>query len=257
MASKETLEQVKNLLKQELSPVNAKLDGLTTKLNDIDTAVKFLSGKYDALLNQLKEINKKVNSHATDIAKVKENLKEIEKLGYDTSSEVEQISQYLRRDCLEITGVAANEECSAEAITKSIGDAIGVPLQDYDISVAHPIPTYKVGAPPKLIVKFTRRSVRNKFYSSRRKLARKKAKDLPNLNLSSEADVFISESLTPLKKKLFGDVNKVKKHLKWKYIWTYNGRIFIREDENLPPFSFDTVEDLNKFKSEHANRARR
>lgn len=27
MASKETLEQVKNLLKQELSPINAKLDG--------------------------------------------------------------------------------------------------------------------------------------------------------------------------------------------------------------------------------------
>ena len=38
MASKETLEQVKNLLKQELSPINSKLDGLTTKLSDIDTA---------------------------------------------------------------------------------------------------------------------------------------------------------------------------------------------------------------------------
>ena len=82
--------------------------------------------------------------------------------------------------------------------------------KDNDISIAHPIPTYKVGAPPKLIVKFTRRSVRNRFYLNRRKLARKKAKDLPNLNLSSEADVFVSESLTTFKKKLFGDVNKVK-----------------------------------------------
>ena len=215
MASKETLEQVKNLLKQELSPINAKLDGFTTKLSDIDTAVNFLSGKYDALLNQLKDTNRKVNSHASDVAKVKENLKEIEKLAYSASSEVEQIAQYLRRDCLEITGIATNEECSAEAIIKSIGDVIGVPLQDNDISIAHPIPAYKVGAPPKLIVKFTRRSVRDKFYLNRRKLARKKAKDLPNLNLSSEADVFVSESLTSFKKKLFGDVNKVKKHLKW------------------------------------------
>jgi len=46
MASKETLEEVKNLLKQELSPINAKLDGLTTKLSDIDTVVNFLSGKF-------------------------------------------------------------------------------------------------------------------------------------------------------------------------------------------------------------------
>ena len=245
MALKDTLEQVKNLRKQELSPVNAKLDGLTTKLNEIDTAVKFLSGKYDALLNQLKDISKKVISHASDIAKVKEDLKTVEKLACDTTSEVEEIAQYLRRDCLEITGVAANEECSAEAIIKSLGDVIGIPLQDNDISIAHPIPTYKVGAPPKLIVKFTRSSVRNKFYSSRRKLQRKKAKDLPYLNLSSEAHVFVSASLTPSKKKLFGDVNKVKKHLKWKYIWTYNGRSFIREDENKPSFSFDSAQDLD------------
>ena len=61
MASKETLEQVKDLLKQELSPINAKLDGLTTKLSDIDTAVNFLSGKYDSLLNQLKDTKRKVN----------------------------------------------------------------------------------------------------------------------------------------------------------------------------------------------------
>ena len=84
-----------------------------------------------------------------------------------------------------------------------------------------------------------------------------KANGLPNLNLSSEADVFVSESLTPFKKKLFGDVNKVKKHLKWKYIWTYNGRIVIREDENKPSFSFDNAEDLRKFNMENTNRARR
>ena len=200
----------------------------------------------------MKDTNRKVNSHASDVAQVKENLKEIEKLAYSASSEVEQIAQYLRRDCLE-----TNEECSAEAIIKSIGDVIGVPLQDNDTSIAHPIPTYKVGAPPKLIVKFTRRSVRDKFYLNRWKLARKKAKDLPNLKLSSKADVFVSESLTSIKKKLFGDVNKVKKHLKWKNIWTYNGRIFIREDENKPSFSFDNAEDLHKFNLEHTNRARR
>ena len=88
-ASKKTLEQVKNLLKLELSPINAKLDGLTTKLSDIDTAVN-LSGKYDALLNQSKDTNRKVNGHASDIAK------EIEKLVYNACSEVKQISQYLR-----------------------------------------------------------------------------------------------------------------------------------------------------------------
>ena len=201
----------------------------------------------------IKNTNENVTRHASDIANIKVNTKSVEKLAYNTSFVVEDIAQYLRQDCLEITGVMANEDCPAEAIGKSVGNVIGVPLQDNDISIAYPISAYKEDAPPKLIVKFTRRSVRNKFYSNRRKLARKKAEDLPNFNLSSEADVFIAELLTPFKKNLFGDVNKVKKKLKWKYIWTFNGRIFLRQDENKPSSSFNCEEDLAKFKSGHAS----
>ena len=134
----------------------------------------------------------------------------------------------------------------------SVGSLIGARLEENNVSTAHPIPTYVADASPKRIVKFTCRSVRNKFYSNRRKLARKKANDLLNLNLSSQAGVFISESLTPSKKKLFGDVNKVKKKLKWEHIWIY-GRIFIRQGENKPSFSFDREEDLAKFKSQHTS----
>ena len=208
-------------------------------------------------MNKIKNTNENVTRHASDIANFKVNMKSVEKLSYDTSFMVEDIAQYLRRDCLEITGVMANEDCPAEAIAKSVGNVIGVPLQDNDISIAHPISTFNEDAPPKLIVNFTRRSIRNKLYSNRRKLARKKAKDLPNLNLSSDADVFIAESLTPFKKRLFGEVNKVKKKLKWRYIWTYNGRIFLRQDENQPSFSFNCEEDLAKFKSEHGSHVHR
>lgn len=112
---------------------------------------------------------------------------------------------------LRFIGKEASAECPVDAIVKSVGRMMGVTVQDNDISVANPIPTYKDDSPPKLVVKFTRRVVSNKLYSSKRKLAGKKAKDLPNLNLSSEANVYISESLTPVKKKLVGEVNKVKK----------------------------------------------
>ena len=89
-------------------------------------------------------------------------------------------------------------------------------------------------------MKFTRRSERNTFYSNRRKLANKKARDLPDLDLpESDANIFISESLTPYKKKLFGNVNKEKKRLKWKFIWNFSGRIFISKNEHLPVFLKD------------------
>ena len=101
-------------------------------------------------------------------------------------------------------------------------------------------------------VKFSHRRLRNKFYSNRPKLVRKKAKDLPKFNLSSETDVFVAESITSFKKKHFAEVNKVKQKLKWNYIWTYKARIFLRHDENRPSFSFNCKEDLSKFKIELA-----
>ena len=100
-----------------------------------------------------------------------------------------------------------------------------------------------------IIVKFTRRDVRNKFYSNRKNLTSKKVKELPDLNLHSDDNVYVSEFLTPYKKKLFGNANKLTKRLKWKFIWTNNGRIYIKEKENTSVFTFNTQEDLNKFEN--------
>ena len=79
---------------------------------------------------------------------------------------------------------------------------------DTDISVTHPIPSFNAVAPLKLIVKFTGREVRDCFYSNRKNLARKQIKDIPGLG-SGHGRVYISESFTPSRKKLFGEINKI------------------------------------------------
>ena len=68
-------------------------------------------------------------------------------------------------------------------------------------------------------------------YANRRKLVKKKACNLPDLDLDLDLNnnVYISESLTSTRKKLFGEINKERKCLKWKHIWTQNGRILIKE----------------------------
>ena len=94
MAANITFEQVKKLLKQELAPVNAKLEELANQLKEIDSTVKFLSDNYDELLNKIKNTNENVTRHASDIANIKVNMKSVEKLSYDTSFMVEDIAQY-------------------------------------------------------------------------------------------------------------------------------------------------------------------
>ena len=105
---------------------------------------------------------------------------------------------------------------------KVLCDPLAMAVSDKDISVTHPIPSFNAAAPPKLIVKFTRREVRDRFYSNRKNSARKQIKDIPGLGSDGGGRVYISESLTPSRKKLFGEINKIKKSRKWKIIWTQN-----------------------------------
>ena len=97
------------------------------------------------------------------------------------------------------------------------------------------------------MVKFTRREVRDRFYSNRKNLARKQIMDIPGLGPDGGGRVYISESLTPSRKKLFGEINKIKRSRKWKFIWTQNGGIFLREAENTRIYGFDTKEHLAEF----------
>ena len=167
---------------------------------------------------------------------MKQDVNLIDKRACDALDEIDDLAQYVRRDCLEISGIKPSENCKAEDIVKSVGEAMGIRLNESDISIAHPLPTLKKDS-PKIIVKFTQRKRRNQFYINRKKLAKVKAKDLSHLNFvtssGSAAKIFISESLTPKRKKLFGEINQAKKRLKWRFIWSFNGKIFLKKKEDF------------------------
>lgn len=106
------------------------------------------------------------------------------------AEQIEELAQYIRRDCLEITGIKATATLSSDAIVHSVGKAIGVRLEEEDISVGEPLPpSNKPHSPPKIVVRFTRRDVRDRFYSNRREFAGKKIKDIPGIAVDSTSPV--------------------------------------------------------------------
>ena len=76
-----------------------------------------------------------------------------------------------------------------------------------------------------------RRETRDKIYRSKNKLAGKTSKDLPSVaqeigkSINNAAKIYINESLTPYRKKLFAQINEFRRNNQWKYIWSVNGKI--------------------------------
>ena len=93
---------------------------------------------------------------------------------------------------------------------------------------------------PSIIVRFIARKTRN-MYSSRKKLKSAEFYD-PRIDR-----VFINENLTSRKKHLLAQANQKRKDLHWKCLWTNNGRIHLR-NENDPVITIQTEDDLHRIK---------
>ena len=153
-----TLDQIKEVVRGETDKINLKLDKLTANVEELCKTVKFLNDKYDELLPQVRQTNGKLNQQAKSIDAVKVELDKVKKCATDAMSQIEEIVQYVCKDCLEISGIKPSAECTCEKIVTSISAVIDVTTVKEEISIAHQIPTYKEDAPPKIIVEFTRRN---------------------------------------------------------------------------------------------------
>ena len=106
--------------KIRIDTAERQIDKLSTNFEEFNRAVKFLSAKYDKLLPQVQQINEKLHQHTQSIHAAKDELGKVKKSATDAMSQIEELSQYVRRDCLEISGIKPTGECTCENIVTSI-----------------------------------------------------------------------------------------------------------------------------------------
>ncbi|XP_063971383.1 uncharacterized protein LOC135158048 [Lytechinus pictus] len=94
-----------------------------------------------------------------------------------------------------------------------------------------------------IIVRFTTRRARNIMYDGRRKLNTLSTKDL---GYNGDGKIYLNENLIASTKELMKDLNKARRDAGYKFLWTQNGRIFVRKDEKCQPIIIHSREDFSK-----------
>ena len=163
------------------------------------------------------------------------------------------LEKYTRRECVEIGGVLQILEELTNSIVKDMGKAIGVDITDTDISVSHRLPPSKSykgkkPGPSPIIVKFVRRDTKDAFYQARLKLKEMKSNDL---GFPGEHRMYISESLSPRNRELFNEAYKLKNDLEYKFLWTSNGRVFLRATEVSPVIFINSLDLVKKIRNQN------
>ena len=246
-------------LEEKLVPLNQTVMELREAVDEVVKHSKFIDDRYDELFRQIKTSNEESKALLLENKVLKKTLQELEQKHTTLLQEINEKNQYDRRECLEIRGIPQPDDGSSEStdqIVKDIGKLVDVDITDQDISVSHRLPQRKqmsygkmprrnVGPPP-IIVKFTRRTIKERLYGARRKLSESTTSDL---GYFEENKIYLAESLTEINRELFRACLSVKKEPKFNYIWTYNGRIFLRENRESSVIHIKSKDDLDQLKT--------
>ena len=102
-------EELRSELRSEIEAENkclySEINAMSESLVNIEVSQTFISEKYDKLLEAIQTTKKQVQSMEKKIKDQGETASHLQDNVYDNVTSLDAMQQYLRRDCLEITGI--------------------------------------------------------------------------------------------------------------------------------------------------------
>lgn len=254
--SKEGLQSIlSNLLDEKLQPFTDKLDKVCKEMSDLRSSVEHINHQFDMLKNKLENQEKATKEVKLENSFLKAEVLRLSGVVKSHADNLNNIEQYLRRDYLEIHGIPENSFVVEDttSLVLQVGNLMNLELEKEDISICHRLPAKKksTSQPRSIIVKFTRRQVREDFYRAKGQLKFKNTGDL-GLTHVNHNKIFINESLSPSNQELFYKARKFKRDFGFKHVWTNSGKIYLRKDSDFDAHVIRSQDDLDKLSS-HGN----
>lgn len=238
--------------------VNQEINELKVKLTEVENSQSFINAQYEDLKGDYDQLLKVNERQKDEIRLLKAQSTELVDNSIKEAEKLDAVEQYGRRQNLEIMGVPFNANEDTNQIAISVAKLVDVDLSPDQISTSHRLPTptrrkysnandesQKPPQPPAIIVRFVNRDIRNRIYTNRKKA---RLADFAQFPVEGTQAVYINENLTRQRKKLFWKTKQQAKTCGYKFYWTINGNIFIRQDEDSPSIQIKSENDLAMIK---------
>ncbi|KAJ2938812.1 hypothetical protein O0L34_g18435 [Tuta absoluta] len=190
----------------------------------------------------MKEQVHKLESKAKDdqacIARLEEKIEYLERNQAASKIEIKNIPK----------GNYETKTTLSELVLKT-ATVLDLPLQSHDIKDVFRVKE-KADKSPKIVVDFVSVVTKDKMLNKVRQFNKNNKSDKLNtshLKLGKERNpIYIAEHLTPKTQNIFYKARCAAKEKGFKFCWTANGKVFMRQEEGKPHFVINKEEDLNK-----------
>ena len=118
-----TKQEIQTLLNEAIRPLERKIDTMSTNFIELKKSVEILDKKYEDVLSQLRLANERNMQQSQKLNELESALENERKNNQEATATFESLAQYLRRDCLEISGIPLSEDYSTNDIVIAVGKA--------------------------------------------------------------------------------------------------------------------------------------
>ena len=220
-----TLDKKLDKILDQISVINSRLDRVEAKQIEHEKSIEFL-------FNDLDDTKKKLVNTASE--------------GNPPSQPIENLLKRLemnehasRAKCIELNGIPFGKgENLFEGLEK-----LAKALKYSWLNITTGIDTvFRVRKTNKVIVKFTQTGKRDMFFQQ----YRREITTARTLGFDVDQKIYINEVLSEDQGKLFWKTREFKKTNNFRYVWTFNQRIYLRKNTESDAVQISSESDLAK-----------
>lgn len=211
-------------------------------MKDISTSLDFQSKSFDEMLNESKKQTKLMDTLKTELIACKKENAELKVANVHLNNKLNDLEQYSKNYNLEIQGVPVTQGEDVYKIVADIAKKIGCDVAVGDIELCHRMRSNekKPNSVPNIIAKFYSRRCKEAILSCKKG---KKQLVASEIGFNNANKIYVNEHLTSVNKNLFWLARNTRA-IGYKYIWTKNGRVFVRKNENEPVIRIVKPDDV-------------
>lgn len=242
-----SIKQVLDLLREMKEESKNQLRSLES---DLGKSVELCHSDISELVKKIDKQSEIIKNYETLFEKVNQTNLALTKRVKELENRVEDLEQYSRANCLEINGIPEKSNEQLMEVVKKVGSSLGLQINESDIDACHRLGQKRSGdnsgRPRGIIVKFTRRIVKEDMLVKRRIKRNFNTDDIGFTDRAAEV-IYMNESLSMARRQIFNAARQLKKDGLVQFVWVRNGRVLVRAEEGVRTqvmTSPDQVEEL-------------
>jgi len=214
-----------------IEAINAKL----SILPGLQSSLQFISDKFDEALKEIKALKE-------ENIRLQGNNKILNAKVEALELKIDENEQATKTKNIEIKGIPYKNGENTEEICKTLLGMLNKETDQTfnDIEACHRQHTKSEKS--NIIVRLKNTKTKDSIL----KESKKQKLSIKSLGFQNDSPIFINEELTARRKELFYLALQKKRELKWKFLWSANGRILMRKTDSSKINPISVKQDLEK-----------